>query len=281
MRSEEIKRKIDSFPTWHYEFELGGHITPIFNEEWVNRHEQRRRYFFEPLVQLCGGSLAGKRLLDLGCNAGFWSLQAIEEGCEFVLGIDGRQMHVDQANFVFEAKGVDRSRYHFEMGNVFDFDYGDFGAFDIVLCLGLLYHVSKPINLLELISAVNDDILVIDTDVSLLPGSYLRVKSEDVENPRHATERDLVMVPTRKAVLDVVGAFGYSVVVLRPEFSNYEASRKYRQGRRRAFLCAKKTSLTRLAAPTERSGATASMRDYLWLARDNFRKLPRVARRPS
>src|SRR5215212_7167970 len=30
------------------------------------------KYFFDPLVHLLGGSLTGKRALDLGCNAGFW-----------------------------------------------------------------------------------------------------------------------------------------------------------------------------------------------------------------
>ena len=39
-------------------------------------------------------------------------------GADFVLGVDARQMHVDQAELVFEAKGVDRARYRFEQGNV-------------------------------------------------------------------------------------------------------------------------------------------------------------------
>jgi 2-polyprenyl-3-methyl-5-hydroxy-6-metoxy-1,4-benzoquinol methylase len=61
-----------------------------------NSHEQRKCYFFGPLIELCGGSLKGKRVLDLGCSAGFWSLDAVESGCDFVLGIDGRQMQIDQ-----------------------------------------------------------------------------------------------------------------------------------------------------------------------------------------
>jgi ribosomal protein L11 methylase PrmA len=42
-------------------------------------------------------------VLDLGCNAGFWSLAAIDAGADLVVGIDGRQMHIDQANLVFET----------------------------------------------------------------------------------------------------------------------------------------------------------------------------------
>ena len=122
MRDEEIERKIAAFPRWHYEFDLRGHRTPIFRRAHAARHRQRQRYFFEPLVRLFGGSLEGKRVLDLGCNAGFWSLLSVEAGCEYVLGIDGRRMHVEQANFVFQVRGVERSRYEFLEANLFDLD---------------------------------------------------------------------------------------------------------------------------------------------------------------
>src|SRR3954451_7714811 len=102
-----LRERVAGFPQWHYEFDLGGVRTPIFDQAHVNRHAQRRAYFFEPLVRLCGGSLAGRRVLALGCNAGFWSLAAIDAGADFVLGIDARRMHVEQANLVFEAKGVE------------------------------------------------------------------------------------------------------------------------------------------------------------------------------
>ena len=104
MHDEEIKERIAGFPHWHYQFDLKGNLTPIFKKTHVKRHAQRKKHFFDPLVGLFGGSLEGKRLLDLGCNAGFWLLCAVPAGCDYVLGIDGRKLHVDQANFVFEAK---------------------------------------------------------------------------------------------------------------------------------------------------------------------------------
>jgi 2-polyprenyl-3-methyl-5-hydroxy-6-metoxy-1,4-benzoquinol methylase len=97
---DRLRERIADFPRWHYEFDLGGVRTPIAHRTYVNRHAQRREYFFIPLIRLCGGSPAGKRVLDLGCNAGFWSLAAVEAGAEAVVGIDGRQMHIDQANLV-------------------------------------------------------------------------------------------------------------------------------------------------------------------------------------
>lgn len=109
MDQQEVRDRINQFPVWHYEFNLCGVRTPIRDAAGgVNRHEQRRRYFFDQLVALYGGSLKGKRVLDLGCNAGFWSLLAAQAGCDFVLGVDGRQMHVDQAEFVFEYNNIAR-----------------------------------------------------------------------------------------------------------------------------------------------------------------------------
>jgi len=108
---DALRARVESFPRWHYEFDLGDIRTPIADRSHVNRHAQRKKYFFSPLVQLCGGTLAGKRVLDLGCNAGYWSLAASDAGADFVLGIDGRQMHIDQANLVFEAMRVEPSRY--------------------------------------------------------------------------------------------------------------------------------------------------------------------------
>ncbi|MDX6466512.1 MAG: tRNA (mo5U34)-methyltransferase, partial [Gaiellaceae bacterium] len=92
--------RISVFPTWHYDFEIDGqHTNPLK----ARSQELRAQQCLGPAMQLFGGSLAGRRVLDLGCNAGFFSLKAVEAGAEFVLGIDGRQIHVDQAELVFDA----------------------------------------------------------------------------------------------------------------------------------------------------------------------------------
>jgi SAM-dependent methyltransferase len=248
MDEAELHRRIHSFSRWHYEIDLRGQLTPIYDPAVAVRHRERKTYFFDPLVRLCGGSLAGKRVLDLGCNAGFWSLLAVEAGCDFVLGIDGRAAHVEQANLVFEARGVDPSRFRFRLANVFDLAVEELGSFDIVLCLGLLYHVAKPVDLLEWISRINSDLLLIDTSLSGRDGSLLEIAWDDLDEPRSACDRSLVLYPTRAAVLDMVRSFGYSSVVLRPNFASYEGSEDFRVGLRRAFVCARRTDLASLTA---------------------------------
>jgi len=279
MDPAEIRRRVDSFERWHYEFDLDGVKTPIGDPTRVNRHRQRKQYFFEPMVQLLGGSLAGKRVLDLGCNAGFWSLAAADAGADHVLGIDGRQMHVDQSKFVFDVKGIDRSRYDFVQGNIFDYDFASHGRFDVVLCLGLMYHISKHMQLLEVIDAVNDDVLVIDTALSLARGSYLRVHRESTDSPRNTVDYEIVMSPTQQALGDMVGQFGYSIAVLKPRFKDWSGSPEYRFGQRKAFICAKRTNVAALRVPTEPLRRSVRPGDLVFLARRQAKNFKRALRK--
>ena len=57
MEPAELQQRIASFPRWHYRFEFDGGIeTPVAYIGQINRHEQRRRYFFTP----CSSSRAGR-----------------------------------------------------------------------------------------------------------------------------------------------------------------------------------------------------------------------------
>ena len=64
------------------------------------------------------------------CNTGWWLLSAIQAGAEYVHGVDGREMHVEQSNLVFSQFEIDPVRYQFETPNVFNLD--DLCEFDIV-----------------------------------------------------------------------------------------------------------------------------------------------------
>jgi SAM-dependent methyltransferase len=239
-----LQAAVNRFPVWHYEFDLNGVKTPARSPSSVNRHKERGRHFFTPLVDLAGG-FEGKSVLDLGCNAGYWSLQAIQAGAAFVLGIDGREMHIDQANLVFGALNVDAARYRFERVDVFNFDFSSAGVFDVVLCLGLLYHISKPMELFEKISSCNSDLLLTDTRVSLLPGSAFEVEHESLDDPRNAVDFELILVPTRRAVVQMARQFGYTTVVLPVDsVHNFVGMHDYRDGKRASFISAKKTSLS-------------------------------------
>ncbi len=249
MDAEQLKERIDSFPSWNYRFELpGGLSTPVASAWRVRRAEQRRRYFFEPLLGLAGGTLRGRRVLDLGCNAGFWSLEAIEAGADFVLGVDGSETAIEQAQLVFGARGVAPERYAFQVGNIFD--GRSFERYDVVVCLGLLDVVAKPLALFELIASAQPELVVIDTGISRARGAMFELSR--LNEPRNAVERDLVLVPTRRAVAELAGRFGFDAVALAHDFDAGELGvEDYLAGRRIAFVCSKGVPLEALAPAGE------------------------------
>jgi tRNA (mo5U34)-methyltransferase len=248
MEPAELEEQIAAFPRWHYQFEFeGGVHTPVPFPGQRNRHEQRRRYFFDPLVRLLGGSLAGHRVLDLGCNAGFWSLAAVETGADFVLGIDARETFIEQAKLVFAAKQVDPARFRFEQGNFFEQPLGE--GFDVVLCLGVMEVTAKPVALFELMSRAGAETILLDTHISRLGSSMFEVSR--LSNPRAVVERDMVLIPTRQAVVELAASFGYETVPLAYNISDYTGLEDYQRSQRLAFLCSRDRSLADVPRASE------------------------------
>jgi hypothetical protein len=88
------------------------------------------------------------------------------------MDIEGRWIHVDRTNFVFEVKEAERDGYDFIVGDIFGTRPRQFVTSDAVLCPVLMYHVSNHMELLEKICEVHDGMLLKDT--TPLQGSRLR-----------------------------------------------------------------------------------------------------------
>lgn len=254
--ASELRERIAAFAHWHYRFDFdGGVSTPVLDHGRINRHEQRRRYFFDALLRVTGGSLQGRRVLDLGCNAGFWSLQAIDAGAEFVLGVDIRQTHIEQADLVFEAKGVDPDRYCFEQGDIFAHELA--GGFDVVLCLGIMEHVAKPVELFETMERSGAELIVIDTALSRRRSSYFELAM--LYEPDEIVDRALVLIPTLEAVVELADELGFTAVPLEQNITDYAGLDDYRGQRRLAFICSRETPLDMLAVAPGSSLAARSL----------------------
>jgi tRNA (mo5U34)-methyltransferase len=260
-----LRERIAQFPRWQYRFDFDGGVhTPVLDRARINRHEQRRRYFFDALLSLTGGSLAGRRVLDLGCNAGFWSLQAVQAGAEYVCGLDVREMHVDQANLVFGAKGIDPARYRFEVGDVFSRELGE--PFDVVLCLGLMEHIAKPVELFEIMARTGAELIVIDTALCTRRWGFFEISQ--LHEPEEIVDRPLVLIPTREAVAELAEQFDYEAVALEQNITDYRGMDDYRAQRRLAFICARTIPLDWLAEAPWLSAAEQRLPES-WRARFN------------
>jgi tRNA (mo5U34)-methyltransferase len=89
--------------------------------------------------------LTGKSVLDIGCNGGFYSIEMKRRGAARVLGIDCDDRYLDQARFAAAVSGCD-----IEFRPLSVYDVGSLGEhFDIVLFMGVLYHLRYPLLALD------------------------------------------------------------------------------------------------------------------------------------
>lgn len=91
--------------------------------------------------------LTGKTVLDIGCNAGFYSMEMKRRGAELVIGIDSDEHYLRQARFAAEICDLDVEFVHMAVWDIAKLQQ----RFDVVIFMGVLYHLRHPLLALDLI----------------------------------------------------------------------------------------------------------------------------------
>jgi len=118
------------------------------------------RLKWEALAPALPDDLRGWRVLDVGCNAGFYSFELARRGAD-VLGIDLDEHYLRQARWGARQLGLD-GLVRFERRQVYDLGRTD-ERFDLVLFMGVLYHLRHPLLALDLLAARARRLLVLQT----------------------------------------------------------------------------------------------------------------------
>ncbi len=221
----EIDQKIASY-FWHYPFEFGGRVVNSDHRSFKGmqgRHYQRFLHIFPAVLSLTGGSLAGKSVLDIACNAGFWSIQARLAGAASVLGVEASAQNIDQANFILELTGLDCIKY--QVLNAYEVSKQALGEFDITFFFGLLYHLDEPLLALSKLYEVTQGFAVVDTSMAKSPVPTLSLKEDAVHDQNFSNK--LKLVPSKSAVPMMLRHVGFSKVAWVPDFTN---NRDYQPG---------------------------------------------------
>lgn len=130
-------------------------LGPWFHNMWIGGVRTAPDHFLDdyPAVKYArfkdaiAADLTGKTVLDIGCNGGFYSLEMKRRGAARVLGIDTDERYLRQARFAAEATGLD---VEFERLPVWDVARLE-ERFDLVIFMGVLYHLRHPLLALDLI----------------------------------------------------------------------------------------------------------------------------------
>lgn len=139
---EAIRERVQSLGDWFHNLNLNG-VETAPNHFLGDYPSVKWRGFAHAIP----ADLSGKSVLDVGCNAGFYALEMKKRGAARVLGVDSDERYLAQARFAAEVAGAD---IEFRAMSVYELPaLGE--RFDIVLFMGVLYHLRHPLLALDIL----------------------------------------------------------------------------------------------------------------------------------
>ncbi len=147
-----LERRIRDMGPWFHNLRIGGIETAP--DHFLGDYPQMKWRGFSHVVP---EDLSGRSVLDIGCNAGFYALEMHRRGADRVVAIDSDPHYLRQAEFAFREAGAP-----IELREMSVYDVGRLGErFDLVIFMGVLYHLRHPLLALDLIHEhVADDMLL-------------------------------------------------------------------------------------------------------------------------
>jgi tRNA (mo5U34)-methyltransferase len=185
---ELILQRAKELAPWHFDFALPrGRRTKDFNDPNHPDPDKRavgtldpshmRDFFFK---QYYPDGLAGKELLDVGCNSGGYCFVAGELGVKKAVGFDVRKHWIDQAEFIKNTLYPNLTNVSFHLADAKEF-LSEFCNTDIVIFKGVFYHLPDPIHvLLELCNKTREVIFVNTESDETVPEHCLSYKPESM-----------------------------------------------------------------------------------------------------
>ncbi len=142
MTPQEIEQRVRSLGDWFHNLDLRGVRTAPhhFLGDYPATSWSR-------IAHALPRDLTGKTVLDVGCNAGFYSMEMKRRGAARVVAIDSDERYLAQGRLAAEVNGLD-----IEFRALDVYDVGSLGEkFDLVLFMGVLYHLRHPLLALDLL----------------------------------------------------------------------------------------------------------------------------------
>ncbi|HEV7436072.1 MAG TPA: TIGR04290 family methyltransferase [Pseudorhizobium sp.] len=151
-RGESLKQEIERLGPWFQNMRIGGVETAP--EHFLGDYPNFKWEGFKHIVP---DDLGGRSVLDIGCNAGFYTMEMKRRNAGRVVGIDSDPRYLAQARFAAKHEGLDieyRQMSVFEVPQLKE-------RFDLVIFMGVLYHLRHPLLALDLLyEHVVDDMIL-------------------------------------------------------------------------------------------------------------------------
>lgn len=141
-RQAEVRRRIEALGDWFHNLHLLG-VSTAPNHFLGDYPASKWNHIQSALP----ARLDGLTVLDIGCNAGFHALECKRRGAARVVGIDAGARYLEQARLASEILGLDVEWREMSVYSLAEWKE----QFDIVLFLGLFYHLRYPVYALDMV----------------------------------------------------------------------------------------------------------------------------------
>ena len=143
-RATTVRQRIEALAPWFHNLVLDGIATAP--DHFLGDYPTFKWQAFADAIPT---DLTGWTVLDIGCNAGFYSLEMKRRGADRVVSVDSDERYLQQAALAAEITGL-----RLELHNLSVYDIARLRQrFDLVLFMGVLYHLRHPLLALDLIRA--------------------------------------------------------------------------------------------------------------------------------
>jgi hypothetical protein len=270
-----LMEEVEKPPAWMYPWQLeGGVVTPVVGPELPDIHRTRLALMEGPVRAALSAAGPNATVIDLACNEGWFSHRVLEWGASRVLGIDIRPQLIRRAELVRAHFEIPPERFELRCADVFDLNASELGTFDVVLCLGLIYHLENPIGAMRLARALTRGVCVIESQLTRQEEAIVlgngqsdlyeesrasfaaRVETDWEDNMLASAGGVVSLTPNRAALLQGAAAVGFTELELAPAAPDH--NRQYVLGDRAVLIAwphrrAESVNVDRTAAPQERS----------------------------
>lgn len=163
MLAVTIASEIEALGPWYHSIDLGdGVVTPGKGDPVPK---------FQRLEPYLPADLRGLRVIDIGCNAGGVSVEFAKRGAR-VVGIETTERYYRQAVWVRDRLGLDS----FEPMPRTAYELVDLGTFDVVVFLGIIYHLRYPQLALDILGRISTGVMFLSTPIIQSPTGLMEMR---------------------------------------------------------------------------------------------------------
>jgi hypothetical protein len=229
--SPELVQELEREQKWMYPWRLSREVeTPVLGPELPAIHVTRAALMEDLTRQAIAQAGPEASALDLACNEGWFSHKLLEWGAKTVVGVDIRAENIRRAELLRDHFGIAADRLRLIKSDVFDIRPEVLGCFDVVLLLGLVYHVENPVGLMRKAHELTRSLCVIESQLTrqeepIVYGwgeskRYERAEASFAVRVEHDSEGNLLastpgvmsLIPNRVALLEMARAVGFADV---------------------------------------------------------------------